>query len=428
MAWRHVRDGDHAIEATVMDVDPRQRLVSAVEEGQTQQQRRHLILLVLLISPLWAVNGYWDVWGNTDVVAANVASWQLVSQGTLDLGEYPVIADHLDELDRWFVEREDGSVVSNRAPGLIAIGVPVYAVLGTDAFRLAPGTALALLLTMLAVVILWRLIIPLAGLNAATASAVVVALGTTTWWISSAQLWPHGPGQFFAALALAAIARGSYGWAGWAFAGSVLVRPISGVFAATVGIVESLRRRSVLPALKMGAATAVGVGLLAVYNHLVFGAVSLRGGYSSAFTTGAIERFTVAWYLENVWAMFAGIPHGFLVMSPILGVGLAAAIRFRGYIPRWAWTAAGAAAAYLLVHAALNRASGGLGMFYRYPLEPIVLAGPVFAVGATAAFRAGGWWKRTVVWSAACSLFLQAFNVFFLICILDPAANACLLP
>lgn len=393
-----------------------------------QDRRRHLALIVVLVVPLYMINARWGVEGNQDALAVALPAYQVVQQGTLDLSGYEVVTENLQELDRWFVEVPGGEIVSNRAPGLIGLAIPAYAAIEQRGFSNGPATVVALLTTFAAVLVTWRVLEPLVGLSAATVASVTLALGTTTWGVSSSELWPHGPGQLWAALAILSLSLGSYLGAGAAFALSVTTRPLIGFFALFTGLLESWRRRSVTPGLAIGGITAVGVAAVLVYGRVVFHRWSLSGGYSADFTTGAVERFTPLGYLHNGWEMFLGLPNGVLVTTPILGLALIAAIAFRDEIPGWARSAAWAGVGYLLIHAALNRASGGLAIFYRYPLEAIVLAAPALTIGAHRLWQRGRPWNRVVTAAVAVSIALQFAHVFIISCwITDPVVPACLL-
>jgi hypothetical protein len=399
--------------------------------GMVDAARRHpwhLVALVILVLPLFIYGARWGVDGNMDAIAVDVAAWEVSRSGTLDLSGYEAISSNLEELDRWFLTTESGEVVSNRAPGLIALAIPSYLALSPEPFSVAPGTLIAVIATFLAVLITWRVLLPLVGPTPATVSAFVLALGTTTWAVSSSELWPHAPGQLWAALTILALSISGYWAVGLAQAASITTRPLTAIFAFVIGIRESFRLRSWRPAVRVGLASSVGLMAVIVYNRLVFESWSIRGGYSDNFTTGAVDRFDLIHYAQNVWEMFLGLPNGVLITSPILAVGLIGVIWFRKQIPGWAISALLAGFVYLLVHAALNRASGGAAAFYRYPLEAIVLSAPALTVGAWHLFQRSRVWSRIVVAMATVSVVLQFFNVFYFACfVTDPVVNTCIL-
>lgn len=404
--------------------------LNAVQVSTTRVWNRHwhFALIVTLVLPLYAITGRWGAQGNLDALSAALPAYQVIQEGELDLSSYPTVADNLEVLDRWFVETPAGLIVSNRAPGLIAVAIPGYALFNLHSFTNGPATAVALLTTILAIFITWEVLIRLVGLNKATVGAITLALGTTTWWVSSSELWPHGPGQLWAAIAILSLSASSAAGAGWAFAASVTTRPLTALFALFSGASESWRQKSWSPAIRIGSISAIGLAAVVTYNRAVFGLWTVRGGYSADFTSGAMRRFTIGSYLGNVWDMFIGLPNGVLTTSPILGVALIGAIVTWSRIPGWAKSTAFAGFGYLLVHAALNRASGGSVIFYRYPLEAIVLAAPLLALGASRLWDQTRIWRKVIVAALVTSIALQMLQVFVLSCSTTfPVLRTCLL-
>ena len=172
---------------------------------------------------------------------------------------------------------------------------------------------------------------------------------------------------------------------------------------------------------------SLGVIAVVIYNRLVFGVWNVSGGYSDAFTTGALSGFSVGAYLLNVFDLFLSPRIGFLTTSPVLALATYGAIRYRSEIPGWAKSAVLAGIAYLLVHAALNRVSGGAVIFYRYPLEAIILAAPAWAIGVRRLWLEGKVGRRLIGFTAILSIALQALNVFYLSCLIgDTGAGVCI--
>jgi hypothetical protein len=390
--------------------------------------RWHLLLIVLVIVPLYAVNGRWGTQGNPDAIAVGLPAYQVVHHQTLDLSGYSAVRNHMEELDRWFVETPRGDILSNRAPGLIGLAIPSYAMLRQGGYSNGPATAVALMTTVLAVILSWHVLRKLVTLNTATIAALTLAIGTTTWWVSSSELWPHGPGQLWAAIALLGMSTGNLATSSAAFGLTVMTRPLTALFGTITGVLETIRTKTLGPLVKIGIGTTIGVAAVVIYNRLAFEEWTLSGGYSSDFTTGAAERFDLGRYLLNVWDMFVGLPNGVLVTTPIVGVGVVGSFLIRDRIPGWAKSAAWAGVVYLLAHAALNRASGGSVIFYRYPLEPLVLAIPTITIGALHLWRQNPILRRLVFAAIAVSIALQFLHVFVLSCtITDPVIPMCLL-
>ena len=120
--------------------------------------------------------------------------------------------------------------------------------------------------------------------------------------------------------------------------------------------------------------------------------------------------------------------NGVLTTSPILEGSVYGVYRARGAVPGWAFSVAGAAVGYLALHAALNRASGGSVVFYRYPLEAVMLAASALVVGARWMWDEGGVWRGRLVFAAVVSIALQVAHVLLWSCfITNPVLPACVL-
>jgi hypothetical protein len=178
-------------------------------------------------------------------------------------------------------------------------------------------------------------------------------------------------------LALLAIQRNRWGWAGLAFAFGILTRPHIAVIAAAAGIGASIVRRDIKPALALGATSSVGLAALLYYNFTIWDRVSISGGYGDGFT----DQFVIAsasWFASNVWGAMFDLTHGLFIWAPFVLVLAVGAVLVRNKQPDWARWAAVGGTLYLLIQLRANRFSGGDGHFaYRYPLEALVAAAPL---------------------------------------------------
>lgn len=381
-----------------------------------------VLLIAVILIPLFVINGRWGVEANVDAIATAAPAWKLVETGTIDLSEYA-------GANPWLVQDKDGRLVSDRAPGLIVSAIPGYLVWRVDNFSNGPATLVALIATFMAVVAIWSLVLPLVGRGWALISAVGFALTTSTWAVSSSQLWPHGVGQLAAVFALGSFARARYGRAGAASAFAVFTRPVTSVYAGVMGLAESWRERDARIAFRYGLVASLGLLAVFLYNFWLFDQFALRvvnRTVVTGITGGAGSNFELTWYLENLWAMFFSVRHGLFVLSPVVLVATYGAIRYRQLIPGWAKSAALGAFAYLLIHAALNRASGGAELSYRYPLEPLALASVALIIGIRLTYQQSRLWRITVLVAAAASVALQFAIVFYFSCVgATPNTPAC---
>jgi hypothetical protein len=370
--------------------------------------------IFIVFSAVYATTAIWEESEvNVDAVAAALPAWSLAANGTIDLPSGALV-------NPWVIEQPDGNF-SNRPPGNFLVAVPAYLVAGAPSFSNAPATATAVLLTAAAMAVLFLTLTRLTSVRAALFVVAVFGFGTATWPISSAQLWPHGVGQLAAAVGLFGLATERYLLGGIGFAGGLLVRPPTAIFSAITGLWISAdpAPRRWRPVLTIGLTSLGSLGLLMLYNKVVFGTLGVSGGYSPQF---ADNLASMPWsdYAQNLLAMFVLPRNGLFVWSPVILVAVFASLREWSRAPVWAKAALIAGFVYLVVHARLNRASGGLAFNYRYPLEPLVLMAPLLTLGAVAWVRRGGATRLLVIAGAAVSVLLQALYVFALTC--EPAA------
>ena len=331
------------------------------------------VLLALGLLAAYATTATWGNGQNGDAVAGALPAWSLVAQGTIALDEPPTDTP-------WFVATPHG-YISNRPPGIWLAAVPAYALTAPDGAVPVywPATLTAVLAAGIAMGLLHRLLLGLVNPPLATAGVLVMGLGTSTWSISANQLWPHALVQFWLVVGMVAYARNHHLSSGLALGVAVLTRPVTALIPLIQGLIASVHRRSPRPALLVGAGTSVGLLGLILYNRLVFGSLGISGGYPSAFS----ERLFVPDFAEwsrNLFVTFVGRRHGVLLWSPVLLVLLPGIPLAWRKSPGWVRGAAISGLGYLLIHAMLNRASGGLAFGYRYPLASITLLTPLLVI------------------------------------------------
>jgi alpha-1,2-mannosyltransferase len=334
-----------------------------------------------------------------DAIAAAVPAWQVANEGTLTI---PADAPK----NHWWVETPEGRRVSNRFPGVIGFAVPFYLLTRGSAPRptvpeasLAAAFAAALAVALLAVALR-----PLVGDRLAAVAALLLGLGTNTWSVSASVLLTHGPAQLWLAVGLLAASRGVWPATAPAYALAVLTRPHLVLVPVVAAAWHAVRDRLWRAALWLAAGAAAGLGLLVAYNHHVYGAWSLQGGYEDSVGDALGSRGLVGLAVNLLGTLFSPA-RGLLGFSPFvlfLLVGVRPAWRAA---PSWARSAALGGAAYLLLQLQANRFSGGTGFYgYRLPLEALTLATPLLVL----AYRE---WVAPVRWRRLVLAVLVAYSV-----------------
>lgn len=370
-----------------------------IRRWQPLKHRWHAAaLLTLVVGPLFYLTRTPPERINVDTDPVAMTAWHLVNEGTIDLRAF-------DTRGNPFVrEYDSGRMLSNRPLGLWTLTVPAY-VLSDGAYSPEPSTVLAVVITTGAVVVmlllLWRVVEP----TWAIAGTGVFALGTATWPISSSEIWPHGPGQLLLGLGLLALASDRSWLAGVASAAALLVRPVTASIAALTALrqVQRSRWRSGFAIALPVAGALVG---LVVYNAWAFGNPSISGGYSSAFSEN-LSGSPLTKTLRHLADSLISAHNGLLLWSPIVLVAALGLKRSWSQIPTWARDGLIGGVVYFLLHARLNRASGGLPFNYRYALEPLTVAWPALVIATRQLFTENERWRRVVVVAVAASIVVQ---------------------
>jgi hypothetical protein len=333
-----------------------------------------------------------------DAAAALIPGWKLALHGTLAIPEYNGATPGIHEVN--------GTVVSDRMPGVILFGVPFYRLLGhSDAPSFYPAAVAAATAAAAAMALLFVLLRRLVGERVALAGSLLAAFGTATWTISGSALWPHGPDQLWLVAAMLALAAGRWWAAGLAYAAAILTRPHLAAAAAVGGVWSGARRRSIRPIWQVGTASLLGIVGLMVYNTVAFGGPTrLVGVWADA--DDKISRLTPATPAVNALGTFFSPSRGVLVLSPFLLLLLPGVVRAWRVAPAWVRASAVGGVSYFAVHLVGNYFAGGLAFYsYRYPIEWLTLAAPLLALCWTT-------WTSLRPWRRAAFAALAWFAVF----------------
>ena len=245
---------------------------------------------------------------------------------------------------------------------------------------LAPATVAAALSVAIAMGVFGVTITKLLPRNAAIAAMTTAALGTGAWSVASDKLWQHGPAMMWISIGTYCASRDRFALSGLAFAAGVLTRPHVAIIAASIGVAIAVNRRSLREIATLGTVSLLGVIGLAAYNAAVFDSASLAGGYRLTGFNGETTDSPLV-VLSRLGASLVDGRVGVLWTSPFIGLALIAVLsKSRRGAPPWAIGAAIGGLLYLVIQYRTNRVTGGGGFFsYRYPLEALVAAGPLFA-------------------------------------------------
>lgn len=307
---------------------------------------------------------------NNDTGAASAAAWQLAIHGNATL---TALGNHAS----WLFH-VDGRDVTNRLPGVIFWATPFYFLLGNHGSPdVYPGALAAASAAAIAVALAFTLLADLVDRRLALAGALLFGFGTGTWTVSADQLWTHGPAQAAVLATLLLARRNQWLLAGITAGFAILIRPHLGIVAVVLGVFEAIRTRRLRPLL-ISLGCVLGLVILLVYNHDLWGRFTLFGGYAD-LEPASPPRLVP--FLSNIAGALVSPERGMLVMTPAL-LPLLPGLR-RGWAAAAAWTrsAAVAGVAYLLLQLWLNRFSGGNGFYsYRVTLEGLTLCVPMLAM------------------------------------------------
>ena len=274
----------------------------------------------------------------------------------------------------------------------------------------APATVAGVASVVIAMLFLGLILSELLSPTRARAALAAAALGTGAWSVASDSLWQHGPAMMLVLGGLYAASRDRFALGGLAFAAAVLVRPHTALIAAGVGLTTAIKRREVRPALAMGSTAAAGLAALVIYNRVVWGELSVAGGYSDAFTD-RLTSFTPLTLLDRFVGFFIDLEVGILVFSPILVISLLGLPKAVRRAPDWMLGGALGGLAYLAVQFQANRLSGGEGFFgYRYPLEALAASAPLLVIAAYAWIGDDERRQRMAIAFAVLSIAMHAFG------------------
>jgi hypothetical protein len=323
-----------------------------------------------------------------DVWSANYGSWHLAQTGNpwIEGLRIPHLADN-PLRHEWVLDTRSGHTVIGRSPGVIAVAVPLYALLGTSGFSTVPGGLTAALLSAGSVTLLYLALRRHLAARDAVLAAAAFGFATPVWSVAANGVWPHTV-TVFGICGMAWAASGNRWWWAGFFGGITLWgRLHAGLIVAVLGLLVGLSRRSPRPVLQMGSVSGLFLGLISVWTHWMYGTWNPTASYDTGpFADYAAEhRLSVS----NQLGFWVSPDRGILVWTPVVALLLPALWRSWRDLPDWSRSLVWAGLAYTVLQGVLNRFSGGDVFYgYRLGLEMLACAAPALALSVRRTGRA----------------------------------------
>jgi alpha-1,2-mannosyltransferase len=219
-------------------------------------------------------------------------------------------------------------------------------------------------------------------------------------------------------LGLLAAAGGRYLPSGLSMGAAVLTRPHLNFVPILTGFGYLRRGRLWRPAVLIWAGSSVGFLGLLTYNWILYGRLTLVGGYSSK-TAGAgtgtthlgLRGVGPGGFLDNVAGTMLSPSRGVLVLTPFLLLLIPGLRPAWKAAPQWARYPAVGGLVYLGSQLWLDHLSGGYGFYsYRVPIESLTLAAPLLAMAYLRWTAERAWRRRAFALSAAASVGMQSLG------------------
>jgi hypothetical protein len=270
-------------------------------------------------------------WLDSDPLPSRYLPISILREGDFDLDEFSFLYD--DAAKRrfpvtsdvpYFLQREQGRVLSRFSPLPAVLAVPFYAlpVWGgldprAEAVRLLEKVSAAAIVAA-SVAALFLALVELVSTGWAAAIAVVYAFGTSSFSLTSQALWEHGAGQLFVALTLYLLIKARaderlVALSGLTLTLAVVARIANVALALPIAVYVALTHSRRLPGFVLMAGAALTP--LLVYQHVYFGSIFRHGheGYSAPF----VWRTPLG---EGLQGLLLSPGRGLFVYSPVLAL------------------------------------------------------------------------------------------------------------
>jgi alpha-1,2-mannosyltransferase len=307
-----------------------------------------------------------------DTVSTAMASWALAVHHTVNLRFIHSVQSGTSGL--WIVRGAHGTLVTNRFPGGILLAVPLYAIRG-GAFSAQPAAISTALAAAGVCAVLYKVFLQFQTRKVSLLATAIFAFGTSNWSVASRELWEHSGSELLIALGMLALLKRRWGWAGLALGLTVLFRAHLGLAVMAIAIGIALVERRLRPSVVFGAAAVPGLVAYLAWNRIVFGHITLMGGYSSNHIAGS--GVGLVGFLDNIAGTLVSPERGILVCTPILILCLIGMRKAWQTVTPMVRVFCVAGLVYLASQLWLIRYSGGDGFYgYRTCLETLVYCSP----------------------------------------------------
>lgn len=277
------------------------------------------VLLFISVTLIYSTGGRLDVIG--DSVPARYLPFSILREFDLDLDEFPFLHR---EVVHYYLQYRNGHFLSTFPIGAALLATPIY--LLPVLSGLTPQSpwmpflekSAARIIAALSVLFLYLALRRLTLARHALLIALVYALGTSTFSVSSQALWQHGPAQLFLTLTIYFLVRGlnERGYvapAGFTSMAMVFCRPTNVLVALPILLYVLHRRRKELIGFVIYGLPPL-LFLLA-YNQYYFGSF-FDTGYGSSLSNPSSFWWENSLVDGLLWMLIS--PHrGLLIYSPI---------------------------------------------------------------------------------------------------------------
>lgn len=278
-----------------------------------------------------------SAWWSGDTLPTAYLPLSVMEHGTFYLDYFPSLYDA--EARRtsslgptglpYYIEFRNGHYVSAYPPWPALLAVPIYAapmlagVTNSRESILHLAKVSAAIITDFSVLFLFLALCEMVSVPWAAVIAVVYALGTTAFSVSSQAFWQHGPSALFLTLGLLLLVKGlkDQSWlpfAGLSFSVAVLMRYTDAVIALIFAFYILQKHRRVL--FQYLSLSALPACILLAYNHWYMGSVMNTGYFRVGSHASLLLWKTPFW--QGLSGLLVSPSRGLFVYSPILLMSL----------------------------------------------------------------------------------------------------------